>query len=109
MRFGHCADEPLERDGLEQVVHHVQVKPVQRIFFIRCCKDHHWRVLQRFEELDACNIGHFDVQEDQVHGLLLQITQRQRGILECADLHGERRPCGEIFDDLESQRLIVKS
>jgi len=76
----YSAQEPFERDWLEQVVYRVQLERICSVFFVGGRKDHLRGVLQGFDEADAGKLGHVDVEKDQVYRMFLQHVHRLESV-----------------------------
>ena len=61
-------------DGFEQVVDRFELEPLDGVFGVGGREDDHRPLLrgERAHEIDAAEIGHVDVAEDQIHGLFFE-------------------------------------
>ena len=63
--------EVLQPKGLEQVVDSIDTKAFYGIFRIGRRKDDEWRYGERLHKIHAVEVGHVDVTEDGIHGVIL--------------------------------------
>lgn len=75
-RFGPLCGtvELVETEGFEQVVDRFELEPLDGVFGVGGREDDHRPLLrgERAHEIDAAEIGHVDVAEDQIHGLFFE-------------------------------------
>lgn len=75
-RFGPLCGtvELVETEGFEQVVDRFELESLDGVFGVGGREDDHRPLLrgERAHEIDAAEIGHVDVAEDQIHGLFFE-------------------------------------
>ena len=106
----HLVGRPLhvvETEGLEQVVHGIDLEPVDGILGVGSGEDHQRWCCQRLHEVHAIEVGHVDVDEDGIDHLFLHDLAGLEGTL--AGFHELQE--GYFLDIggqlAECQRLIV--
>ncbi len=105
--FLHRFQETLERDGFQQVVRHVEFVAFQGILRVGRGEYDQRLFLQNFQERQPRDFGHIDVEEKNVHGILLQdLDGRQRTGAGLNQL--QVRYFGHVlFHELAGHRLVV--
>ena len=101
------SEEAVEGDRFEQVVDNVEVEGVQRVFPVGRCEDGMRGVAQAFEEVESGELGHADVEEEEVDGLVVENFQGFYGIgAYSADLEEGQLP-DMFLQQLYGERFVV--
>ena len=96
-----------EAERLEQVIHRVELESLDGVLRIGRGENHHRAVDQRADEIHAVEVGHVDVDENQVHLLSREHLLRFQGVVVFCD----EVQIGNFRDVAcqltQSQRLVV--
>ena len=105
--LGYRAPELPEAEGLEQVVRGVEPKSLDSVFRIGRREDHQRLPLQRPHEIEPVEVGHVDIDEDQVDLLGAQVLARREGVGKGGSQLQFGGAADVVADLTERQRLVV--
>ncbi len=99
--------KPLQRDGLEEVIHHVELVAFQGVLGVGGGQDYQRLLLEDLEQRGTGNLRHLHVQEKQVHGLVAQDFQGGEGAGAGVDQLQVGHLANVILQQVAGQRLVV--
>ena len=94
-----CPLEVLESEGFEEVIDGIDLETLDSIFGVGSGEDDEGRYGERLDEVHAVEVGHVDVAEDGIDGVVLQVLTG----FQCALALGskfEERHLTDVGDEL---------